>query len=64
VAVYPHGATHAPVGAAALLRALRRELMPELRDLGFSRLRITGERLSGFRRGRKVDITVDLMESP
>lgn len=64
IAVYPDGSASASVGAAALLRVLRVELMPELATQGFSRLRISGERLLSARRRRKVDFTVDLPEAP
>lgn len=64
IAVYPIGSEPAMVGAAALLRAFRTELIPELRAAGFVRLRITGRRLSGPRPRRTVDITVDLPEAP
>ncbi|MGH9223711.1 MAG: hypothetical protein ACRD2W_07965 [Acidimicrobiales bacterium] len=63
IAVYPHGAAAASVGAAALLHALRMDLVPDLRAAGYSRLRVTGERLLGPRRRRTVDFTVDLSEA-
>jgi hypothetical protein len=62
VAIFPAGPERASVGAAALFRVLRRQLLPDIRSYGFSRLRITGTRLSGARPGRKVDITIDLTE--
>jgi hypothetical protein len=60
IAVFPASTEQASVGAAGLLRAFRRELIPELRAEGFRRLRITGTRLSGARPGRTLDISVDL----
>jgi Holliday junction resolvase len=45
------------------MRALRRDLMPELRREGFTILRITGERLSGANPGRIVDLILTLPES-
>jgi hypothetical protein len=46
------------------MKALRRELIPQIRADGFRRLRITGTRLSGARPGRTLDITIDLTEDP
>jgi hypothetical protein len=60
VAVFPSGTPRASVGAAALLRVLRRELVPDVQAGGFERLRITGTRLSGTRPGRNLDITINL----
>jgi hypothetical protein len=64
IAIFPAGMGPASVGAAALMRALRRELIPQIRAEGFRRLRITGTRLSGARPGRTLDITIDLTEDP
>lgn len=64
IAVFPAGTGRASLGAAALLGALRRELIPQIRAEGFRRLRITGTRLSGARPGRTLDITIDLTEDP
>jgi hypothetical protein len=64
IAIFPTGTGQAAVGAAALLRALRRELIPQIRAEGFRRLRVTGTRLSGARPGRTLDITIDLTEDP
>ena len=58
------GTEHASVGAAALVRALRSELIPQIRAEGFQRLRITGTRLSGARPGRTLDLTIELTEDP
>ena len=60
LAIYPAGVERATVGVAALLRAARRDLFPELRAAGFDRLRITATRLSGANPGRTVDFTIDL----
>jgi hypothetical protein len=60
VAVFPSGTGQAVVGAASLLRILRRELIPHVRAAGFEELRITGTRLSGSRPGRTLDITISL----
>lgn len=62
IAIFPVGAERARIGPAALLRVLRRELLPEVRSYGFRTLRITGTRLSGAGPGRKVDLTIDLTE--
>lgn len=64
IAVFPCGTGKASVGAAALMRALRRELIPQIRAEGFRRLRITGTRVSGARPGRTLDISIDLTEDP
>ena len=60
VALYPVDVRHADAGAGPLLRAAREALFPGIRAAGFSRLRVTGTRLSGPRRGRIVDLTIDL----
>ena len=60
LAIYPAGVERATVGVAALLRAARRDLFPDLRAAGFDRLRITATRLSGANPGRTVDLTIDL----
>ena len=60
VAVFPVGVERADVGLRPLVRAARSELFPELRAAGFSRLRVTGTRLSGASPGRIVDLTIDL----
>ena len=60
VAIYPVGVGHADAGAGLLLRAARAELFPLIRSAGFTRLRVTGTRLSGARRGRIVDLTINL----
>lgn len=64
IAIFPTGTERASVGAAALMKVLRRELIPQIRSEGFRRLRITGTRLSGARPGRTLDITIDLTEDP
>jgi hypothetical protein len=60
VAVYAVGSERATVGIRPLVVAARRELLPRLRAAGFTRLRITGVRLTGARPGRIVDLTIDL----
>lgn len=60
VAVFPVGMEKAIVGVRPLLAAARRELFPSIRAAGFSRLRITGVRLTGSGPGRNVDLTIDL----
>jgi hypothetical protein len=60
VAVYAVGSERATVGIRPLVVAARRELFPRLRAAGFTRLRITGVRLTGARPGRIVDVTIDL----
>jgi hypothetical protein len=60
VAIFPSGTEQASLGAAVLLRALRQELIPQIRAAGFEGLRITGTRLSGARPGRTLDITINL----
>jgi hypothetical protein len=62
IAIFPSGAAKASVGPSALLAALRRQLIPQIRAEGFRQLRITGTRLSGARPGRTLDITIDLTE--
>jgi hypothetical protein len=62
VAVFPTGASSASVGAAAVLRVLRRELLSELAALGYTTVRITGTRLSGASRGRSLDLTISIPE--
>ncbi len=63
IAIFPTGPERTAVGAAAVLSALRSELLPEVRSWGFTTLRITGIRLSGARPGRRVDVRIDLTES-
>ena len=60
VAVFPAGTRRADVGAAAVLRVLRSELLPELRSFGYTLVRITGTRLSGSGPGRSLDLTVEI----
>ena len=60
LAIYPAGVERATVGVAALVRAARRDLFPDLRAAGFERLRITATRLSGANPRRTVDLTIDL----
>jgi hypothetical protein len=60
LAIYADGVERATVGVAALLRAVRRDVFPDLRAARFDRLRITATRLSGANPGRTVDLTFDL----
>jgi hypothetical protein len=60
VAVFPVGTERMAVGTGALIAAARNELFPRLRAAGFTGLRITGVRLTGARRGRIVDLTINL----
>ena len=64
IAVFPSGAGQARVGAAAVLRVLRAELLAELAALGYSSVRITGTRLSGSSPGRSLDLTISIPEEP
>ena len=41
IAIFPAGTEQASLGAAVLMRALRQELIPQIRAEGFRRLRIT-----------------------
>ena len=40
-----------------------RPLKDELADAGFEQLRVTGTRLSGARRGRRVNLLIDLRKA-
>ena len=60
VAIFPAGSQRADVGPGAVLRALRSELLPKLRSFGFTRLRVTGTRLSGSGPGRSLDLTIEI----
>jgi hypothetical protein len=41
--------------------AIRRcQLIQQARELGFEKLRITGERINGANPGKKVDLLIDL----
>ena len=60
LAIYPVGVGHPDAGAGPLLRAARADLFPGIRAAGFTLLRVTATRLSGARRGRIVDLTIDL----
>ena len=63
-AILPAETSSVSVGAAALLRVLRRELLSELAALGYSTVRITGTRLSGASPGRSLDLTISIPEEP
>lgn len=60
VAVFPVGVGRAVVGLRPLVTAARAELFPGIRAAGFTRLHVTGIRLTGARPGRIVDVTIDL----
>ncbi len=60
IAVFPVGVGRAAVGLRALVSAARTELFPGIRAAGFTRLHVTGIRLTGARPGRIVDVTIDL----
>ena len=64
VAVFPAGSRRADVGATAVLRVLRSELLPELRSFGFTLVRVTGTRLSGSGPGRSLDLTIEIPGEP
>jgi len=59
LSLYPVGPDHLPFGASQL-RAIYRDIESSCVQLGFKRLRITAERLSGASRGRHVDLERDL----
>ncbi len=60
IAVFPVGVGRAVVGLRALVSAARTELFPGIRAAGFTRLHVTGIRLTGARPGRIVDVSIDL----
>jgi hypothetical protein len=55
LSLYPVGPDHLPVGASQI-RAIYREIESSCVQLGFKRLRMTAERLSGAGRGSRVDL--------
>jgi hypothetical protein len=59
IAVYPRAVGSLKVAPADLLRWARMAL-DELAQAGFEELRVTGTRLSGARRGRRVDLRIRL----
>jgi hypothetical protein len=59
IAVYPRAADTADIGTRAV-RMIRNRLATRARRAGFSKLRVTGTRLSGAKKGRSVDVTIDL----
>ena len=61
IAIYPRRAGRLAVPTERLLRWLR-DLEAEVRSAGFVELRITETRLSGARRGRRVDVLIRLRE--
>ena len=62
IAIYPRGPGPLTISPAELLRAVR-PLKDELADAGFEQLRLTGTRLSGARRGRRVELLIDLRKA-
>lgn len=60
IAVYPATGSSTRVGAAAVLRAIRRELPEQFAGMSASTLVIRGTRLSGANPGRTVEITIRL----
>jgi hypothetical protein len=60
IAVYPASGASVTVGAAAVLRAARRELPKQFKGSGASSLVIRGTRVTGANPGRTVEITVSL----
>lgn len=59
IAVYPRAADTADIGTRAV-RMIRNRLATRARRADFSKLRVTGTRLSGAKKGRSVDVTIDL----
>ncbi|MFN0091274.1 MAG: hypothetical protein ACKVWR_13560 [Acidimicrobiales bacterium] len=59
IAVYPRNAGRLQVSTAELLGWARLALA-ELAAAGFEELHVTGTRLSGARRGRRVDVRIRL----
>lgn len=62
IAVYPRAADTADIGTRAV-RTIRNRLATQARRAGFSKLRVTGTRLCGAKKGRTVDLTIDLTSS-
>ncbi len=60
IAVYPASGASVTVGAAAVLRAARRELSRQFEGSGASSLVIRGTRVTGANPGRTVEITIAL----
>lgn len=60
VVIYPASDELLSVGASGLLTAARTQLFPGFVELGFETLIVTGTRLTGSRRGRRVRVRVDL----
>lgn len=59
VAIFPKGAEKLDIGIGQVLE-IRSGLASEAAELGFSKLRITGTRVSGANIGKVVDVTIDL----
>lgn len=64
LAVYPVSDAPVIIGPSALLRALREDVLSELRAEGVHRVRVTGERLSGASPGRMVVLTIQIVQEP
>lgn len=62
IAVYPASGASVTVGAAAVLRAARRELPKQFEGSGATSLVIRGTRVTGANPGRTVEITISLTE--
>lgn len=62
IAVYPASGSSARVGAAAVLRAARRELPKQFKGSGASSLVIRGTRVTGANPGRTVEIMISLTQ--
>jgi hypothetical protein len=60
-AIYPYDAAKLRVGIRAM-RSLFRQVADEAKADGFSYLRVTAKRYSGARRGRAVDVIINLRE--
>jgi hypothetical protein len=61
IAIYPRGVDRVPVAPTTLLGWVR-EVADEARREGFREVRLTAMRLSGRRRGRRVDFIIRLDE--
>ena len=61
IAVFPRGAEKADIGKEGVF-AIRKQLTQLAKDAGFEQLRITGVRTSGAKKGKEVDIIIDLLQ--
>lgn len=59
IAVYPHDVKRLTIAPEELLGWVRLAI-EEFINAGFTELRVTGTRLSGIRRGRRVDVVIRL----